>query len=545
MGGIGRRLRFLPPASPNPIDWSKQHCLTDSPAVDIAMPTNTSAEVEAFEGRYLTPPELEKLVEQVAWFNPVYGLLVRLLGTTGMRVGELAGLNIGDVHILGSRGTISVHCTYDKRYGLSSSPKTSRSNRTVTLVPAVVPALAEHLASRRADGAGDDAPLFNARRGGGHYLDDWIKPKETPPSKHASEPKAEWRPFDTTKRFDAMAFYKRVWRRAISMAEVEPLRIHDLRHTAASLMLSSGMPIAMVSRQLGHASVSTTDLIYGGLLRDSIDTAVDTFGEWYAKQHPLGDSAFQPRTNRKVVPGWRKVSRSQTGSRCQAPARRPPGRVKPGRENMGLPKEPAGRREPSETRTVARDRTWNPGSAQERLPRTLGRRGARGQLAANTDPRPRDDHPPPPRAPEGPTRTPRPLQIGLGACQGRSVISSLRRPRMQSTRRGATPGRRCQGDCPGQRGMGAGDPAPQPHLRVVGGLPQPVEYRPVPLSPRLATGSHGLRRCNDCSDIFLRRGRQGRRNWDLRYRCAHNPRPSAWIQLLFKAGRDLEQSALI
>jgi integrase len=77
------------------------------------------------------------------------------------------------------------------------------------------------------------------------------------------------------------------------MAGVEPLRIHDLRHTAASLMLSSGMPIAMVSRQLGHASVSTTDLIYGGLLRDFLDTAVDEFGEWYTRQAKIARQALQ------------------------------------------------------------------------------------------------------------------------------------------------------------------------------------------------------------------------------------------------------------
>lgn len=132
---------------------------------------------------------------------------------------------------------------------------------------------------------------INARKGGGQYLDDWhgtIK-GAMERSKHAATPKDERRPFDPTKRFDAMAFYKRVWRRATAPSEFEPervtdLRIRDPRHTAASLMLSSGMPIAMVSRQLGHASVSTTDLIYGGLLRESIDTADDEFGEWYAKQ---------------------------------------------------------------------------------------------------------------------------------------------------------------------------------------------------------------------------------------------------------------------
>src|SRR5690349_16172543 len=70
----------------------------------------------------------------------------------------------------------------------------------------------------------------------------------------------------------------------VKLAEVEALRVHGLRHTASALMLSSGMPITMVSRQLGHSSTSTTDLIYGGLLRESLDTAVETFGDWYESQ---------------------------------------------------------------------------------------------------------------------------------------------------------------------------------------------------------------------------------------------------------------------
>jgi len=100
----------------------------------------------------------------------------------------------------------------------------------------------------------------------------------------ATAPSANERPFDPDKRFDSMAFYKRIWRKSIDLADVEPLRIHDLRHTAAALMLSSGMPITMVSRQLGHDSTATTDHIYGGLLSEAVVDAVDDFDEWLAAQ---------------------------------------------------------------------------------------------------------------------------------------------------------------------------------------------------------------------------------------------------------------------
>ena len=53
-----------------------------------------------------------------------------------------------------------------------------------------------------------------------------------------------------------MSFTKHVWRRAVVMAGLgsAPLRMHDLRHTAASIMLASGVPLIVVSRQLGHSS---------------------------------------------------------------------------------------------------------------------------------------------------------------------------------------------------------------------------------------------------------------------------------------------------
>ena len=48
-------------------------------------------------------------------------------------------------------------------------------------------------------------------------------------------------------------FYK-----LLETAGLPKMRLHDLRHTAASLMLNSGIPILVVSKRLGHSSVSVT-----------------------------------------------------------------------------------------------------------------------------------------------------------------------------------------------------------------------------------------------------------------------------------------------
>jgi len=44
------------------------------------------------------------------------------------------------------------------------------------------------------------------------------------------------------------------------------IRFHDLRHTAASLMLNHGIPVIVVSRRLGHAKPSITLDVYGHII---------------------------------------------------------------------------------------------------------------------------------------------------------------------------------------------------------------------------------------------------------------------------------------
>lgn len=53
------------------------------------------------------------------------------------------------------------------------------------------------------------------------------------------------------------------------------MRVHDFRHTAASLWLASNVSHGKVSRWLGHGSVVTTDTIYGHLYPDDYEDETD------------------------------------------------------------------------------------------------------------------------------------------------------------------------------------------------------------------------------------------------------------------------------
>jgi integrase len=78
-------------------------------------------------------------------------------------------------------------------------------------------------------------------------LSTWVFPAETEPEKPLND---AW-------------LRDRVWRPLLEKAKVRHVRIHDARHTYASLMLRRGVPIAYVSRQLGHSSIQETMDLYG------------------------------------------------------------------------------------------------------------------------------------------------------------------------------------------------------------------------------------------------------------------------------------------
>ncbi|OHT54964.1 site-specific integrase [Mycobacteroides chelonae] len=71
-------------------------------------------------------------------------------------------------------------------------------------------------------------------------------------------------------------FITHVWGPAVRNSGIgKAPRIHDLRHTCASWMINAGVPLGVVSRHLGHESISTTMDIYGHIDRSSSKAAAD------------------------------------------------------------------------------------------------------------------------------------------------------------------------------------------------------------------------------------------------------------------------------
>lgn len=67
----------------------------------------------------------------------------------------------------------------------------------------------------------------------------------------------------------------RAFKKAIEKSGVKPIRIHDLRHSHASFLISQGMSIVMVSKRLGHSSTQQTLDTYAHLMPSEQDKLLD------------------------------------------------------------------------------------------------------------------------------------------------------------------------------------------------------------------------------------------------------------------------------
>ena len=68
---------------------------------------------------------------------------------------------------------------------------------------------------------------------------------------------------------------QRRFKKATEEAELPPIRIHDLRHSHATVLINNGANIVAISRRLGHASINQTLRTYSHLLQKSDDELMD------------------------------------------------------------------------------------------------------------------------------------------------------------------------------------------------------------------------------------------------------------------------------
>jgi integrase len=136
--------------------------------------------------------------------------------------------------------------------------KTAKATRSVLLMPALALVLREHRLRSRHSQPGDY--LFTATAPGRYTPTPSAPAASTPPSRKPG----------------------------LDQPDRPRFRFHDLRHTYASLLIAQGVNVAFVSRQLGHASITTTLNVYTHLFDHAehaasvIERLEDSFGDLLA-----------------------------------------------------------------------------------------------------------------------------------------------------------------------------------------------------------------------------------------------------------------------
>lgn len=210
---------------------------------DVELPRLTR-----YEYQTLTEEQAQRLLDGAKGHR--FEVLLALALTTGMRHGELLGLRWQDVNL--DKGTLQVRRSASRVRGQGYKefePKTPKGRRLLTLPQFILEMLKEHRthqeeAQRVAGATWQNHGLVFCNKYGSYLRPDRVR-----------------------KQFQKL----------LADAGLPYMRFHDLRHSAATILMAMGVPPKVVQEVLGHANISITLGIYSHVLPGMQD---DAMGKW-------------------------------------------------------------------------------------------------------------------------------------------------------------------------------------------------------------------------------------------------------------------------
>jgi integrase len=190
---------------------------------------------------YLTAAEVAALVQTCG----AQGDVVLILAYTGLRFGELTGLNVEDVDLGARRVRVRRSMTQVGGKLVEGNPKSEAGRRSVPIPERLMPAL-----KARLDACPPGAPAIASPQGSRLSLENWKRAVD--------------------------------WRKSVNEIDRAGLRVHDLRHTYASLSRRAGADLRLLQKAMGHASITVTAHTYADLFDDELDdiaTALDSLDD--------------------------------------------------------------------------------------------------------------------------------------------------------------------------------------------------------------------------------------------------------------------------
>ncbi len=216
-----------------------------NPAVDATPPPQRRREVDP-----PTVAQVQELIDAARTDDPDFGVYLWVLAATGCRRGEACALRWTDVDL--ERGEVAIRRSMAQVGGevREKDTKTHQSRR-MAIDEGTVEVLRTHrlrqreLALRLGVSVADDALVFSDVEG------------------------RPWRPDVCTNRFGRLR----------ASLGLERVRLHDLRHFVASVLVDGGVPIATISSRLGHGDIATTLNLYTHALPATDQRAATYLGE--------------------------------------------------------------------------------------------------------------------------------------------------------------------------------------------------------------------------------------------------------------------------
>lgn len=208
--------------------------------------------VELHDALFLTPEQARLLLQEAK--KKDLDALIALALVTGMRKGEILALRWSDIDL--DKGILQIARTvsyFPQHHFVESKPKTKSSERSIKLPHIVIEMLICHrkIQQEKRKKVGDkwvDNNLVFCNKRGGFVTDGTVR-----------------------YQLD----------RLLENAGLPYMRFHDLRHSAATILLSMKVPINVVQRLLGHSDVAMTLRIYGHILSSMQDDMIDGLDELY------------------------------------------------------------------------------------------------------------------------------------------------------------------------------------------------------------------------------------------------------------------------
>lgn len=191
---------------------------------------STPPRMQKAERTYLTTAEARRLIaegkDERLW--PLWVLIV----TTGLRVSEALGLAWSDVDLPNATITVRRQLARIDGQWTRTEPKTRRSKRTIPLTPDAVEALTEQRRRQDAERGNNPRPIealvFTTPTGAPIHSTNILPP----------------------------------WYALLRRLGLPRVTTHDLRHSAASMMLAAGVPLPVIADILGHSTMRVTADLY-------------------------------------------------------------------------------------------------------------------------------------------------------------------------------------------------------------------------------------------------------------------------------------------